>query len=281
MPITAANGTDLYYEVRGSGPPLLLIMGATGQGGVFDEFADLLAAEFTVVTYDRRGNGRSSAAPADWAKTSAEQQADDAVALLHALGLAPAAVFGTSSGGIFALATLLHHPRAVRAAVLHEPALFALVDDPAAARMKVTEVITEAMDASGPIAAFESFLRFVAGDATWERLDASVRERMLASADVYFNKEIGRFDTYLPDDQAVAEVAAAVHLLVGEDSHPEFGQAAGRLAARLDTEVAFVPGAHFGYVDHPQELAETISALLRNDPQPTPSSRGSGIRSSS
>ena len=98
MPITAANGTDLYYEVRGSGPPLLLIMGATGQGGVFDEFADLLAAEFTVVTYDRRGNGRS-AAPADWDKTSPEQQADDAVALLHALGLAPAAVFGTSSGG--------------------------------------------------------------------------------------------------------------------------------------------------------------------------------------
>ena len=280
MPITAANGTDLYYELRGSGPPLLLIMGATGQGGVFDEFADILAAEFTVVTYDRRGNGRS-AAPADWDKTSPEQQADDAVALLHALGLAPAAVFGTSSGGIFALATLLRHPHAVRAAVLHEPALFALVDDPAAARMKVTEVITAAMEASGPIAAFESFLRFVAGDATWERLDASVRDRMLASAHVYFSKEIGRFDTYLPDGQAVAEVAAAVHLLVSEDSHPEFGQAAGRLAARLDTEVTFVPGAHFGYVDHPQELAKTISALLRTDPQPTPSPRGSGVRSGS
>lgn len=194
MPVRAVNGTELYYEVRGAGPPLLLIMGATGEGGVFEELADLLAAEFTVVTYDRRGNGRS-APPADWATTSPEEQADDAAALLHALGLAPAAVFGTSSGGIFALATLLRHPEAVRAAVLHEPALFALVDDPTAARTRVTEVIAPAMEAGGPMAAFETFLRFASGDATWERLDASVRERMLASAGTYFSKEIGAFDT--------------------------------------------------------------------------------------
>lgn len=265
MPVIDVNGTELYYEVRGAGPPLLLIMGATGDSGVFEEFADLLAAEFTVVTYDRRGNGRS-AAPADWDTTSPEEQADDAAALLHALGLAPAAVFGTSSGGIFALATLLRHPQAVRSAVLHEPALFALVDDPAAARIKVTEVITPAMEAGGPMAAFETFLRFVAGDATWERLDATVRERMLASAGTYFSKEIGRFDTYLPDDQAVTDIGAPVHLLVGEDSHPEFSQAAGRLAARLDLEVTSVRGAHFGYVDHAQELAKTVSALLPNHP---------------
>lgn len=275
MPVTAVNGTELYYEVRGSGPPLLLIMGATGEGGVFEEFADLLASEFTVVTYDRRGNGRS-APPADWDTTSPEEQADDAAALLDALGLAPAAVFGTSSGGIFALATLLRHPQAVRTAVLHEPALFALVDDPAAARIKVTEVITPAMNTGGATAAFESFLRFVAGDATWERLDASVRERMLASAGTYFSKEIGSFDTYLPDDQAVADIAAPVHLLVGEDSHTEFGQAAGRLAARLDVGVTSVPGTHFGYVDHPQELATTVSALLQDRPLTIPTSPSRG-----
>jgi pimeloyl-ACP methyl ester carboxylesterase len=263
MPITAANGTELHYEVTGSGPPILLIMGATGEGAVFDELAGLLAAEFTVVTYDRRGNGRS-APPADWDTTSPEEQADDAAALLRALDLAPAAVFGTSSGGIFALATLLRHPQVVRAAVLHEPAFFALVDDPTAARIKVTEVIAPAMDAGGPTAAFQSFLRFAAGDATWERLDANVRERMLGSAGTYFSKEIGSFDTYLPDDQAVADIAAPVHLLVAQDSHPEFGQAAGRLAARLELEVTSVSGGHFGYVDHPQELAKTVCALLQN-----------------
>ena len=102
MPRIAANGADLYYEVRGTGPAVLLIMGATGDGGHFDQLADLLADEFTVITYDRRGNGRSPA-PAGWTTTSPEEQADDAAALLEALRVGPAAVFGTSSGGNFAL----------------------------------------------------------------------------------------------------------------------------------------------------------------------------------
>ena len=69
MALLAVNGAELYHEVRGSGPPVLLIMGFTGDGGHFETLAELLADEFTVVTYDRRGNGRSPR-PARWAKTS-------------------------------------------------------------------------------------------------------------------------------------------------------------------------------------------------------------------
>jgi pimeloyl-ACP methyl ester carboxylesterase len=263
MPTVYVNGSELYYERRGAGPPLLLIMGATGDGGVFDRFADLLAEEFTVVTYDRRGNGRS-APPAGWDTTSPEEQADDASALLHALGLAPAAVFGTSSGGIFALAMLIRHPQAVRAALLHEPALFTLFDDPQEARSTVTEVVTAGMEAGGPPAALENFIRLVAGDANWEQLDPTVRERMLASAGTYFGNEIGRFDTYLPDDDTLASIPAPIHLLVSDDSLPYFAQAAGRLAARLHVNVTRVPGTHFAYLDHPAQLAQTVSELLRN-----------------
>ena len=67
MPTVSANGADLYHEVRGSGPPVLLIMGFTGDGGHFETLADLLADEFTVITYDRRGNGRSPR-PAGWVR---------------------------------------------------------------------------------------------------------------------------------------------------------------------------------------------------------------------
>ena len=59
MPTIDVNRTALYYEIRGAGPPVLLIMGATGDGGHFDALADWLADEFMVVSYDRRGNGRS------------------------------------------------------------------------------------------------------------------------------------------------------------------------------------------------------------------------------
>ncbi len=85
MPRMTVDGAELYFEVRGMGPLVLLIMGATGDGGHFDEFADLLADEFTVVSYDRRGNGRSPV-PAGWQTTSPEEQADDAAALARSTG---------------------------------------------------------------------------------------------------------------------------------------------------------------------------------------------------
>jgi pimeloyl-ACP methyl ester carboxylesterase len=130
------NRTTLYYEVRGVGPPVLLIMGATGDGGHFDALADQLADEFMVVSYDRRGNGRSPV-PDNWQTTSPEEQADDAAALLNALGTGPAAVFGTSSGGNFTLCMMIRHPGSVRGAILHEPGLFALVDNFDAVRAPV------------------------------------------------------------------------------------------------------------------------------------------------
>ena len=133
MPMATVNGAELYYDVRGDGPPVLLVMGATGDGGHFDALADLLADEFTVITYDRRGNGRSPC-PAGWVTTSPEEQADDAAALLAALALAPAAAFGTSSGANFTLALVIRYPAAVRGAILHEPVMTSLTDDPAAVR---------------------------------------------------------------------------------------------------------------------------------------------------
>src|SRR4028118_575247 len=71
-----ANGARIYHEVRGSGPSVLFIAGATGDGGHFERVAELLSDEFTVVTYDRRANSRSLR-PDGWESTSAQQQSDD------------------------------------------------------------------------------------------------------------------------------------------------------------------------------------------------------------
>ena len=85
MPRLSVNGTELHHEIHGTGPPILLIMGATGDGGHFDALANLLADEFMVDPYDRRGCGRSPV-PAGSRTTPPEEQADDAAALLDALG---------------------------------------------------------------------------------------------------------------------------------------------------------------------------------------------------
>ena len=56
----ATEGDELYYEVRGSGPPLLLIHGGVIDASGFSRAADLLAADSTVITYDRRAYSRST-----------------------------------------------------------------------------------------------------------------------------------------------------------------------------------------------------------------------------
>jgi pimeloyl-ACP methyl ester carboxylesterase len=255
------NSAELYYEVRGAGPPVLLIMGFTGDSGHVETLAELLADEFTVVSYDRRGNGRSPR-PAGWATTSAEEQADDAAALLNSLGLAPAAVCGTSAGGNFALCLLVRHPDVVRGAVLHEPALVRLFDDPGA-RGALTELVRQGMQAGGPAEAQERLFRWVAGDANWERLQPDLRGRMRATADTFFEVELGRYEGFLPDDAALAAIAAPVMVLVGTQTHAVYVQAARRLAQRLGVEVTSTPGTHTAYHDHPHELAETVRPFLR------------------
>ena len=117
------NGTTLYYEKQGSGPAVLFIAGSTGDAGNFTRTATLLAGEFTVVTYDRRGNSRSPRPPG-WTTTSVAEQADDAGGLIQSLGLSPAVVFGASAGGLIALDLMIRHPQLVRAGIVQEPSIF-------------------------------------------------------------------------------------------------------------------------------------------------------------
>ena len=125
-----------------------------------------ISDEFTVISYDRRGNGRSPT-PDGWQTTSPEEQADDAAGLLDALGTGPAAVFGTSSGGVYALCLMVRYPGSVRGALLHEPGLYALVDDFDAVRAPLRAVVQKAMAAGGLPAAVERFWCYVAGDDGW------------------------------------------------------------------------------------------------------------------
>jgi pimeloyl-ACP methyl ester carboxylesterase len=262
MPRVTVNGTELYHEVRGTGPPVLLIMGATGDGGHFDRLSDRLADEFTVISYDRRGNGRSPA-PAGWQTTSPEEQADDAAALLGALETGPAAIFGTSSGGNFALCLLLRHPGSVRGALLHEPGLYALVDDFDTVRAPLRALIQEAKETGGPPAAVERFWRYVAGEAGWNRLTPALRERLRATAGTLIGVELGTYELYLPDDATLATIAAPMRLLVSEDSLSVLAAVARRFGERLGVDVTTTPGSHDAYTEYPDEFAAAMRPFLR------------------
>jgi pimeloyl-ACP methyl ester carboxylesterase len=239
---------------------LLLIMGATGDAGHFAAVADQLAEDFTVLTYDRRGNSRSTR-PAGWATTTVEEQADDAAGLLRRLELAPAAVFGTSSGAICALSLLIRRPELVRAAILHDPPMLSVIEQGDDVLAAIAELIEAGVAVGGPPTGLERFWRFVAGDANWEALDPDLRERMLGNAETFLNVE-RTLESYRPDDATLAAIAVPVQVLLSKESPPFLAGIADWLASRLGVEVSSTPGTHTPYQDHPRALAEAIRSFL-------------------
>jgi pimeloyl-ACP methyl ester carboxylesterase len=99
--VTSADGTRIAYEVRGSGPALVLVDGALCQRslGPARPLAEQLATSFTVHAYDRRGRGESG--PGETAY-DVEREVEDLTAVIEAAG-GHAHVFGASSGAALAL----------------------------------------------------------------------------------------------------------------------------------------------------------------------------------
>src|SRR5580704_2479350 len=105
-----------------------MIAGGGGDGGALTTLAAILAASYTVITYDRRGNSRSPLYHAPVKITIAGQSAD-AVAVLRASGFDSARIFGNSGGAIIALDLAAHHPHAVDVVVAHESPLPRVLPD--------------------------------------------------------------------------------------------------------------------------------------------------------
>ena len=98
--VTSRDGTRIAFDRSGTGPPLILIdpAGHFRANSPFEELADLLNDDFTVVRYDRRGRGEST----DTAPYAPAREAEDLAALIGAVGK-PATLYGFSSGCLVAL----------------------------------------------------------------------------------------------------------------------------------------------------------------------------------
>ena len=109
------NGLKMYYEIHGTGQPLVLLHG--GLGGIieFGQVLPALAKTRQIIAVELQGHGHT----ADIDRPlSYEQMADDVAALIKSLGLKNADVLGYSMGGGVALQTAIRHPDVVRKLVL-------------------------------------------------------------------------------------------------------------------------------------------------------------------
>ena len=115
METIAANGTSISFKRSGKGSPLLLLHGAEADHSMFDAFVPLLSDDFTVIAYDQRDSGDTKNPETHY---GFEELADDAAALIAALGYPRTHVFGTSFGGVIAQVLAARHGECVDRLVL-------------------------------------------------------------------------------------------------------------------------------------------------------------------
>ena len=109
------NGLALYYEIHGSGEPLILLHGGLGSTEMFADIVPSLAKTRRVIAADLQAHGRT----ADISRPlNIESLADDIAGLIDQLQIQRADLMGYSLGGQVALQTAIRHPERVRRLVL-------------------------------------------------------------------------------------------------------------------------------------------------------------------
>jgi pimeloyl-ACP methyl ester carboxylesterase len=265
-------GATLYVEVRGSGPVLLCISGGPTDAGVFTDLAGRLADWYTVVSYDQRGHSRSAldGEPED---IPVALHADDAAAILAAVGNGPADVYGSSGGATIGLELVARHPELVRTLVAHEPPIMELLPDAARWRAEFDD-ISETYRAEGVFPAMEKFGALVeeGGPKYSEQMqqtpptpeDQEMMGRMAGNFDLFLAHEIRQIVGYVPDVDALRNVSTRIVSAAGETSGEQAARrAAFALAERLGIAVTYLPGGHGGWGSDPQQFAEKLHEVLQ------------------
>lgn len=260
----ATDGTELYYEKRGEGRPVLIIQGGLSEAGATQQLADALAQDYQVISYDRRGLSRS-AVPLATPPITIAKHADDAYALLSAVCTEPAMVVGPSIGALIGLHLAVRHPSAVAALVAHEPPMSTVVVDhereaaldkiAALAATDVRAAIQQmaSLTGNGHVSAEEGARPSPAvGD-----IDANLRW--------FFAHDFPAVRSSTLDNSEIAAALKSPKIFPtgGELSRGQWEyRCAERLAADLNRQLIELPGGHNGLVSHPRASATTLRRLF-------------------
>lgn len=261
-------GARLHYEVRGSGP-VVVLAGAPMDASAFEPLAELLALDHTVVTTDPRGVHRSRVVDPD-ADSTPELRAADLSRLLTHLGAGRVAVLGSSGGAVTALSLAQLHPEQVHTVIAHEPPLQELLED-RRQRRDATEGIIAAYVAEGAGAAWARFMTAAGLPAPGPTGGGEPQAGpppgddpvQVATERHFFLHELRGTVTWRPDLELLRHVPTRVVVGVGETSGGQLCDlTSGALAAGLGVDPVRFPGGHIGFVEDPAAFAGGLREVL-------------------
>jgi pimeloyl-ACP methyl ester carboxylesterase len=258
----AVPGVSLHYEVRGTGP-LLVVLGSPMPAADFAPFAEALATDHAVITTDPRGiSGSTLTDPTQ--DSTPDLRADDVAAILDDLGAHRVDVFGSSGGAVTGLALVARHPSRVGTLVAHEPPVLELLPDAAQQRAKTEDVIAT-LHREGLPAAMTKFMVNAGFDVGNQGAPVASEPapQQVANGTRFIAHEMRGTAGYQPDIGALSRGPARVVVGIGAASRGLITYRTSiALAELLGVPPVEFPGDHGGFMSSPAEFADTLRAAL-------------------
>jgi pimeloyl-ACP methyl ester carboxylesterase len=266
----ALNGTDFYYEVAGSGSPLVLIHAGICDSRMWDaQFADF-AKHFQVIRYDMRGYGQTDPVDVPYAHHA------DLHALLDHIGVGQVHLIGCSMGGGVALDFALMYPDRVLSltTVCSEPGGFADLDENGE---EIEEAVPEHWDQiieAFKLGAYESVAEWevhfwVDGpERTAEQVDTAIRRKVYDMNLIALRNEAKEFGENEPLDPPAAdrlgELQVPVLIIIGALDQPVMMRAANYMATHINgaQQVVIPNTAHLPSMEQPTQFHQIVLDFL-------------------
>ena len=254
MPKLNRDGIQIYYEVHGAGPPLLLTHGYSSTSAMWQGQIEALSKCHKLVLWDMRGHGQSDY-PDDPAAYSEALTVADMAALLDEVGARSAIVGGLSLGGYMALAFYRAHPERVQALLIIDTGPGFKKDEAREAWNKRAYETAERLEREG-LAVLKSLSR--------ERSDAAHRDAsgLTRAARGLLTQRDARVIELLPN------VKVPSLIVVGADDAP-FLAASDYMAAKIPAakKVVIPAAGHAVNIDQPQAFIDAVLPFLDGIPR--------------
>ena len=260
--MAAVNGAQLYYEIRGTGQPLLLLHAGIADSRMWDDQFEAFSKLYQVIRFDVRGFGRSGMPPGSFSYH------EDVRALLDFLQIEAAHLLGSSFGGLIALDFALAYPNYATALVLAAPSVGGAM--PSERIKKFWEEEESALEKGDIEGATELNLKlWVDGPhRTAEQVSSTVRHRVREMQLAIFRNEwpdeIEEVRLAPPAMERLGEVGIPVQVMIGELDLEEKCDLAKKLVEYLpDCREVLVPGAaHMLNMEKPEEFNRSVLRFL-------------------
>lgn len=265
MPDWVVNGARIHYEEAGAGPEAIVFAhGFLWSGSMYQFQLEAFRERFRCVAFDFRGQGRSEVTAAGY---DMETLAEDAAALVLALGVAPCHFVGLSMGGFVGLRLAIRRPELLRSLTLVESAA-----DPEprwnVPRYRLLALLVRLFGVgvvAGPIMKIMFGRPFMADPARAE-LRLEMRRRLLANDTVGALRALGGVLARRGVEDELATIGTPTLVLSGEADEAIGPERARRAAERIPgARFVSIPRAgHTATIEEPEAVNSALAAFLES-----------------